>query len=260
VPRSGIEPLADKMPLPTHLDLESQEQAILFFADTAMRRLQNRIHSALYSPDGDGLVSAGGSGMEPGGSWQIQNLQRLLALSGELHRQLEEWYSSMPEDVRPPQGTEPTASLRRNVLRIRYYAAQHIIHRPFVLHVVHQQQRSRSSTPPGMDPELLATVPQVVLDQCEICIDSSLKLLYNAVKLLDVRSSDLWSLSQACMASLTILMLAGGISQLRKFIPNVRPIRDLVVEKLSKWASKGSTFEAEVTILQTLVFSDTAAT
>ena len=247
------------MPLPTNLELESEEQAILFIAETAMRRLQNRIHSALYSPDGDGLVSGSGSGMESGGSWHIQNLQRLLALSGELHRQLEEWYSSMPEDVRPPQGMEPIASSRCKVLRIRYYAAQHMIHRPFVLHVVHQQEKSESSTPSGMDPDLFAAVPQVVLDQCEICIDSSLKYLYNAVEMLDVSSSNLWSFSQACLASLTILMLAEGTPQLRKFVPNVRPIRDLVVEKLSKWATKGSTFEAEVAILRTLTFADTPA-
>jgi hypothetical protein len=257
VPRSGIEPLADKMPLPTQLELESEEHAILFIAETAMRRLQNRIHSALYSPDGDSLVPGSGSGMESGGSWHIQNLQRILALSGELHRQLEEWYSSMPEDVRPPQGMEPIASSRRKVLRIRYYGAQHIIHRPFVLHVVHQQQRSRSSTPSGMDPELFAAVPPVVLEQCEICIDSSLKYLFNAVDMLDIRSSNLWSFSQSCMACLTILMLAEGTPQLRKFVPNVGPMRDLVVKKLSKWATKGSTFETVVAILRSLVFSDT---
>lgn len=244
------------MPLPNNLELNDDDDAILFIAEMAIRRLLNRIHSSLYNPDNTDLNPGLGGIVDPTLTWQGLNLQRLLALSSELNRQLEEWYSSMPEDVRPPRGVGPIGSQRRRILRIRYYAARHIIHRPFVLHTVVQQQMSRASTPPGMDPDLYAALPQVIIDQCEICIDSCINYLYNAVEMLDRRSPYLWSFAQSCMECLIVLMIAESCPPLRKFVPRVQPIRDMVVERLSKWATKGSSFEAEVAIIRNLVFTE----
>jgi hypothetical protein len=48
VPRSGIEPLVDNMPLPSSLDPDDGDDTIYFMAEIVARRLLNRIHSSLY--------------------------------------------------------------------------------------------------------------------------------------------------------------------------------------------------------------------
>ena len=145
VVRSGVEPMADKMLLPRSLDSSESDDMILFVAETAIRRLLNRIHSSLYASDSEVSAMAEGAAAP-----NNVNYNKLLALSSELNRQLEEWYCSIPGKLRPPIGTEPINNDRGKILRIRYYAARHIIHRPFILCVAMQQMRmsarvSRSS-------------------------------------------------------------------------------------------------------------------
>ncbi|ELQ40489.1 hypothetical protein OOU_Y34scaffold00433g33 [Pyricularia oryzae Y34] len=147
LPRTGIEPMADRlsdqMPLPRSLNPLEHEELIYFAAETAARRLLNRVHSSLYSSEHSGLISF--SDMNP--ATGSLSLVKLVNVSSELHRQLEEWYLSIPESLRPPLGTEPCPNDRARVLRLRFYAARHIIHRPFVLYAALMQQQARSLAP-----------------------------------------------------------------------------------------------------------------
>ena len=60
---------------------------ICFVAETAVRRLLNRIHSALYAPDNGDLSAIHEEDVSP---YDISSLNKPLALSSELNRQLEE--------------------------------------------------------------------------------------------------------------------------------------------------------------------------
>ncbi|KAK6088705.1 hypothetical protein SCUP234_00585 [Seiridium cupressi] len=226
--RSGIEPLGDKMPLPHSLDSSDHEETIHLFAEISIRRLLNRVQCSLYNPDTE--ISPSGA-MSPAGAWQGLSLQKLLILSSELDRQLEQ-------------------------------CARHIIHRPFVLYAVAQQHRASSGQiSPGSSVAHVAEVslPQVVMEKCETCIDSCATYLYNTIEMLDRRSPYLWSYSQSCLACFLVLMLAESCPPLRKFVPPMGPLQDTVVSKLEKWTVEGSSFAAVVAILQRLAFRKTGS-
>lgn len=232
------------MPLPRTLNPSESDDVLYFVAETAIRRLLNRIHSSLYAKEHTDINALAD---DPAILNNI-SLHKLVSLSSELNRQLEEWYNSIPGKFRPPIGTEPVANERGKVLRIRYYAARHIIHRPFVLHVALQ---STANSSPG-SPQPLLPLPRVVQDKCEMCIDSCQTYLYNVVEMLDKRSPYLWTFSQSCLACLLVLLLSKSSPLLARFTPDLLPLTALVLPRLRRWATPGSSFEAEVKILESL--------
>ncbi|KAI1083446.1 hypothetical protein F5B20DRAFT_406234 [Whalleya microplaca] len=257
VPRSGIEPLGDRMRLPHSTDPTDNENTICFIAEHAIRRLLNRIHNSLYGPEtvqvGPNLVLP----VDPTQAWQNLGPQKLIALSAELNRQLEAWYISIPDYVRPLKGTEPLPNDRARVLRIRYYAAKQIIYRPFLLQVVARHHDGKSpATSAAMTPDPYSDPASIVLENCETCINTCWTYLYNSIDMIGKRSPYLWTFSQSCMSCLIMLWMADNTPSLRPYVPNVRPIQGMVLDKLRKWATKDSTFDAEVRIIEQLVFSD----
>ncbi|KAI0014405.1 hypothetical protein F4779DRAFT_624699 [Xylariaceae sp. FL0662B] len=257
VPRSGIEPLGDQMRLPHSTDPTDDENTIYFIAEHAIRRLLNRIHNSLYGPEivqiGPNLVLPA----DPTQAWQNLGLQKLLALSAELNRQLEEWYISIPDYLRPPKGAMSLPHDRARVLRLRYYVTRQIIHRPFLLLVIARQRDGKSpASASAMTPDPYSEPASIVLERCQTCINSCLTYLYNAIDMIGKRSPYLWTLSQSCMASLILLWLADSTPSLRPYVPSMQPIQSMVLEKLRKWATKDSTFDAEVHIIEQLIFSD----
>ncbi|KAI0840969.1 hypothetical protein F5Y06DRAFT_285680 [Hypoxylon sp. FL0890] len=256
VPRSGIEPLGDRMRLPHSTDPADNENTIYFIAEHAIRRLLNRIHNSLYGPE---VGRASPNPVLPTGpnqAWQSLGLQKLLALGAELNRQLEEWYFSIPDYLRPAKGTLPLPNDRARVLRLRYYAARHIIHRPFLLQMVSRQVEGQSpSSSSVLSPDPYSESP-VVLEKCETCIDSCVTYLYNAVDMIDKRSPYLWTFSQSCMACLIMLWMADNTPALHHYVPHMQSIKSMVLAKLEKWVAKDSTFAAEVHIIEQLNFSD----
>lgn len=133
----------------------------------------NRIHSSLYAASGDG------SGLE---SDQLEHgLDKLYNVVSELHRQLESWYSSIPALVQPDLGTTALPTDRARVLRMRYYAAMHIIYRPFLLAVSKQPDRDFTGTQ--------------TMQHCETCIHACRTYLLNASETLKRRSPYLWTFS-----------------------------------------------------------------
>jgi hypothetical protein len=321
--RSGIEPLGDKMPLPHSMDPSDQDETIHFIAEIAIRRLLNRVHSSLYNPDTDAVMNMAAP---PNAAWPglgttntTLSLPRLLALSAELDRQLEQWYVSMPEGVRPPRGIEPIACERGRVLRLHYCAARAVIHRPFVLFAMtYLQQRQQgladtrlsSSPSPGggshVPPGRLSTsasstsgsptppvagasasapplLPPIVAERCEVCVAACTTYLCNALEMLERRTPYMWSLAQNCMACLLVLMIAedcgfgmatasasaaahaaagggggGGVMTAGAIAspPSLDILRGTVVARVRRWAVEGSSFEAEVAILERLAGKD----
>ncbi|KAI5917229.1 hypothetical protein F4810DRAFT_65418 [Camillea tinctor] len=257
VPRSGIEPLGDKMPLPHSTEPRDNENHIYYIAEHAIRRLLNRIHNALYGTEPGHASSYQAIVADPTVLWQGLSLQKLLSLSSELNRQLEEWYNSIPEYLRPPKGTDPLPNDRARVLRLRYYTAQQLIHRPFLLLTVSRRQEYRSpshSPMSGSDP-FMVPVP-VVLEKCQVSINSCITYLYNATEMINKRSPYLWMFSQGCLACLVMLWLAENSVALRPSVPTMQHIQSAVIANLRQWAVKDSSFEAEIHILEQLVFSD----
>ncbi|GAW10699.1 hypothetical protein ANO14919_000340 [Xylariales sp. No.14919] len=255
VSRSGIEPLADTMPLPQSLESSDDRNHIYSIAEHAIRRLLNRILSALYNPDSTHRYST--LPPDPVRIWQRLGLPKLLSLSAELNRQLEQWYRSIPEYLRFQKGTDPSPNDRSRVLRIRYYMARHLIYRPFLLQTIARQQGDRSSpfsSLPESDPFSLP-VP-IVMERCETCIDSCVKYLQNAVEMIDKRSPYLWTFAQNCMASLVILWLAENSARLSHLVPAMQPIQSVVLDRLRQWAVENSSFDAEVRIVEGLMFAD----
>ncbi|KAI0111387.1 hypothetical protein F4814DRAFT_440870 [Daldinia grandis] len=251
VPRSGIEPLGDRMRLPHNTDPSDNENIIYFIAEHAIRRLLNRIHNSLYGPE---LAESSFTG--PNQTWESLGLQKLLALSTELNRQLEEWYISIPDYLRPLKGTLPLPNDRARVLRLRYYAARHIIYQPFLLQMVCREQEVHS--PAGssaLSPDPYSESP-VFLEKCEACIDSCVTYLYNAVDMIDKRSPYLWTISQSCLACLIMLWLADNSPILHTCVPHMQPIQDMVLTKIRKWAPNDSSLAAEAQIIEQLIFSD----
>lgn len=230
------------------MDAREDHDIIYFMAETAIRKLLNRIHSSLYSTDNWDIPPLAENSPAPGSL----SVHRLLALSSELNRQLEEWYYSIPANLRPPIGVESITNDRGKVLRIRYYAARHIIHRPFVLYVATQTGPSPSGSSPATPTGGAIPIPRVVLEKCEICIASCRNYLYNVVEMLDKRSPYLWTFSQSCMACLLVLSIADACPQLRPLTPEIKPLQAMVLLKLQRWATRGSSFEAEVRILESL--------
>ncbi|KAI0022643.1 hypothetical protein F4780DRAFT_769580 [Xylariomycetidae sp. FL0641] len=252
VARSGIEPLVDVMPLPQRTEANDNENHIYFMAENAIRRLMNRIASNLYSPD---------SAQYPAFSTDLQmgvgrvHLQSLLTMSSALNRQLEEWYSSIPEYLRPPKGTDSLLNDRARILRTRYYGARQMLHRPFLqlVAVGRQEYHSPPQSPPlGPDPY----VPPVVVERCQTCIDSCVNYLYNAVKVIDKRTPYLWGFSQCCMASFVMLWMAENSPALRSYVPAVRPLQHMVLDKLHKWDVTESSFDAMIRIVEGFNFPD----
>ena len=98
-------------------------------------------------------------------------------------------------------------------------------------------------------------IPQVVIDGCGVCIESCIAYLYNVFERLERRSAHLWSLAQNALACVLVLAVAERCPPLRPFMPptlGVRQIRDTLVARLKRWATSGSSFEADVAILENL--------
>lgn len=175
-----------------------------------------------------------------------------------------------------PTTTKPYNE-RIQILRIQYYAARHIIHRPFVLAVAyHQQQQilsreratrsastsdTATNTPPPVPPP--PPLPTAVLEKCAICVDSCAAYLVHVLPLLERRSNYLWSFCQSSMACLLVLVVADACPSIAATRPlvagqrlaptmDITHLRDQVASRLRIWAVPGSSFEAELRIIESL--------
>lgn len=97
-----------------------------WLANISSRKLLNRIHNALYDQSRKQTLSRESlGGSDP--SFRI---------SHELAHQLREWFTLLPESIKPPAVLE-NLTIEQAVLKMRYHAAGDIIFRPFLLRAFH---------------------------------------------------------------------------------------------------------------------------
>ncbi|KAK4248252.1 hypothetical protein C7999DRAFT_40533 [Corynascus novoguineensis] len=179
LPQSGIQQLIDQTNLPSFNGVDSS-QSTAYLAEISIRRLLNRVHHSLYPRKQDGL-SLSSTSLTAADEFSAAEIASVTSVCDELYRQLNLWYESIPEPFRPSLGTEPICNDRETVLRIRYYAARHIIHRPFVLYVVTNNLQHVSNS--------------VILEKAGVCIESCRVYLQNTRRMLLKQSQYTWTFS-----------------------------------------------------------------
>lgn len=195
LPPSGIEVMIDEMAFP-HFEQGSDSSNITFLAICSIRRLLNRIHSALYTvtqpetPFDSSHALINDSPTSPGSISSSMSD----SVCTELARQLDTWYMSLPDSIRPNMDRAVPHDLCEGWLRLRYWSAKHIIHRPYVL----QAASMTSVTPPSAQ----------ILQKCETCIDSCRQYLNLACVMLAQRSQYTWMTIQGYVSSLFSRYLA----------------------------------------------------
>jgi len=140
LPPSGISRLEDSMLLPSgitmppspYTDTAADDQLIwmYYLAQIALRKLLNRVHTALYKQDKTNLDSP-----------------RCPAIARELDYQLETWRSHLPQPLHWEITDPPPTDINAARLRAKYFGARYIIHRPFVYHALHLNGGIGSSAP-----------------------------------------------------------------------------------------------------------------
>lgn len=178
LPRSGLQQLIDETPLPTCSNL-GEMQSTCFLAELSIRRLLNRTHNSLYPRKQHVLALSSTSLMAPE-EFSNEEITPMGVVCDELQRQLDLWHVSIPEPYRPSLASGPPDNDRESVLRIRYFAARHIIYRPFVLNV------AINETSPH---------PESVIEKAALCIESCRLYLRSATNMLRKASPYTWTFS-----------------------------------------------------------------
>lgn len=178
LPRSGLQQLIEDTPLPSCYNVEEMSSTC-FLAELAVRRLLNRIHNSLYPQKQHALSLSSTSLMAPE-EFSNEEISSMVVVCDELQRQLDLWHASIPEAYRPSLALGPTNNDRESVLRIRYFAARHIIYRPFVLNV------TINETPPHSES---------VIEKASLCIESCRMYLRSATNILRKPSPYTWTFS-----------------------------------------------------------------
>lgn len=114
--------------------------------------------------------------------YSIRDISSMMSVCDELSSQLETWHSSIPEPYRPSLETGQGSEYgdRQDILRIRYFAARHIIYRPFVLYVA---THGTSQTTDQM------------MEKAAICLDSCRHYIHNTTVVLKRPSQYTWTFS-----------------------------------------------------------------
>lgn len=185
LPRSGIEVLIDGMHFPRFAPAEPD--GLYFLAICSMRRLLNRIHRAIYgkypkhahSSFSADVTTGWPSPVDPNAFSSITSLGNICA---ELARQLDAWYKSLPDDIKPDfSGTMPH-NVQDGWIRLRYWSAKHIICRPCLIYAASFTDHSG--------------LPSYVLTNCQLCIESCRNYIRTAANILDRRTQFTWMVIQ----------------------------------------------------------------
>ncbi|KAJ5497075.1 hypothetical protein N7463_009062 [Penicillium fimorum] len=188
-PASGIEVLVDRLPFP-RISEDSRNGHLVFLAMCSIRKLLNRVHSALYARSNQENFHSSPppqrTSETPGGNPTPQkySITSLKTISEELDRQLEDWFNSLPSPIRPTLGNTISADHPYDTyILARYYATKHIICRPSLIFAAHTQ----GST----------VLPEFVFANCKKCVDSCRKFVYAASLLMRQRTHSNWHRMQA---------------------------------------------------------------
>ncbi|CAG9989218.1 unnamed protein product, partial [Clonostachys byssicola] len=122
---SGVEQLVEDMPFPD-CGTPANPHMLSWLANISSRKLLNRIHNALYDQSRKQTLSRE----------SLQGSDPSFRISHELAHQLREWFTLLPESIKPPSVLD-NMTIEQAVLKMRYHAAGDIIFRPFLLRAFH---------------------------------------------------------------------------------------------------------------------------
>lgn len=176
------------MPFPCFKD-QIDRHGLSFLAICSIRRLLNRIHRAMYAAypgsstselSPPGMVARSTSTLQPNGILTVGSLGSICA---ELNRQLDAWYNSLPDGIKPDLTQDDPQNLQEGWIRSRYWSAKHIICRPCLVYAASVS-----------DPLHL---PSYVLKYSEMCVESCRKYIKTASYILMRRTQYTWMTIQA---------------------------------------------------------------
>ena len=106
----------------------------------------------------------------------------MVSVCDELYSQLQTWHSSIPEPYRPNLDLTRDGDIatRQSILRIRYFAARHIIYRPFALYI--------ATNGTGQATEQM-------IEKAAICLESCRRYIYCTNVVLQRPSQYTWTFS-----------------------------------------------------------------
>lgn len=172
------------MPFPNYGENAAPEN-LYALAEISARSLLNRIHHTLFFTDS--LTIYTGGSMESTSSSRPPILNpdvSLLRVCDELSRQLETWYESLPEVIKPDLDGNPKGNRQACLLRLRYWSSKQNIYRPFVVYVTSRTWEGEM------------TVPQTVLEMCELGLHACRMFILTAGYLLGERTPYTYSSTQ----------------------------------------------------------------
>lgn len=231
LPRSSLQQLTDEASLPRCSDLDTVHSTC-FLAEISIRRLLNRIHNSLY-PRRQHFFSLSSTSLMAPDEFTIDEILSMTSVCDELHRQLDLWHTSIPEPCRPPLEPGPLENDRIAILRIRYFAARHIIYRPFALYV---------ATHSG------SSIPSAIIEKAGICIESCRLYLHMTSDILRSPSQYTWTFSLSSLGATIILTLSWLSVELHHFVPDIHELQSLVISNIRPWAT--SSLSDVVSILE----------
>lgn len=156
-------------------------QSTCYLAEISIRRLLNRIHNSLYPSKRRVPTLSSATLTIP--EFSIQEISSISAVCDELRSQLELWHSSIPETFRPGLSIHfpvQESNDRQAILPIRYFAARHIIYRPFLLFTVTHD---------------VACVSHDIIGKGTTCIESCRSYLHCTTPILKTASQYTWTFS-----------------------------------------------------------------
>ena len=225
VPQSSLQKLVDHMPLPSFRYGSDDLETTYYLAEISLRRLFNRIHNSIYPR----MMNLGSEGA---GTFERDQLGKIFNICDELHSQLRTWHNSIPEPFRPDvTGARPAIHDRERVLGIRYFAALHIIHRPFILHTVAYEKSKATGT---ADENMLISEP--ILDKCRTCVDSCRTYIHRAIEMLKKPTPYTWTFSISLLGAVLVLTMAVQCNQLKELVPDIDELQSLVIDHMEPWS------------------------
>ncbi|KAF5011680.1 hypothetical protein FDECE_2218 [Fusarium decemcellulare] len=234
LPRSGLQQLVDEVSLPSCTNLGLM-QSTCFLAEISIRRLLNRIHNSLY-PSNKHVLMLSSTTLTAADDFSSRDVSSMMSVCDELHTQLDTWHASIPEAFRPSLDGDLLVSdinEREAVLRIRYFAARHIIDRPFLLYIAtHPNEHVSAST----------------LEKAGRCVESCRRYIHSTTPVLKNPSQYSWTFSLSSLGAVVVLTLASLSPALEDLVPDIDELQSMALENIRPWAF--SSLDAVVSILE----------
>ncbi|KAJ6119977.1 transcriptional regulator family: Fungal Specific TF [Penicillium sp. IBT 18751x] len=227
-PRSGIEILVDRLPFPEFTDL-TDRNGLVFLAMCSIRKLLNRIHNTIY---------AGKIETDPSKSQHHPvSVASLETLNIELSRQLKTWFDSLPESIKPSLQDPNPRDVHDRLLRLRYYAAKHILYRPSLVFAAQSK-----------DIQLTA----YLVENCKICVDSCRKFILTTVPLIKKRTYGTGLRLQALLAAVFVLSIAKATPSLAFLVPDFDAVIEEAIQSTELWAQYHETADTILNIFRSI--------